>query len=362
MGGRDVGYMSHGLPGQRKIADLQHRREIEALWSLPEGTLGTQPGHDAVAMFDALERGELKAIWIIGTNPAASLPNLPAVRRGLERAELVLVQDAFHPTETTRYAHVLLPAALNLEQDGTFTNSERCVSLLHQAAAPPGEARPDWFWVREIGRAMGFGEGMQFESAAAIFAEMVRATAGRPNDQSGLSHALLSEKGPQQWPYRGDGSTPGALYAGYAFATPSGRARLWARRWVPQDEQPDAEYPFVLTTGRVENQWHTRTKTGTVPRLNKLDPAPYLTMSPEDAAELGLAEGQRVRVRSRRGEAVSVLRLSRDVGPGLLFMPMHWNDLWEKGASVNEVTLPETDPLSKEPALKQCAVAVAAAD
>ncbi len=362
MGGRDVGYMSHGLPGQRRIADPAHRHEIEALWGLPAGTLRVRPGHDAVAMFDALDRGEIRALWIIGTNPAASMPSLPVVRRALARADLVLVQDAFHPTETTRHAHVILPAALNLEQDGTFTNSERCVSLLERVVDPPGDALPDWIWVREIGRALGFGDAVRFDSAAAVFDEMVRATAGRPNDQSGLSHAILAAKGPQRWPYRGDGGAPGALYEGHAFATPSGRARLWARPWMPPDEQPDARYPFVLTTGRVANQWHTRTKTGTVERLNRLAPAPYLAMSPEDAAHLGLADGQRVRVQSRRGQAVGVVRIRAEVGPGLLFMPIHWNDLWEEGASVNEVTSPETDPVSKQPALKRCAVSVTPAD
>ncbi|MRG92291.1 molybdopterin-dependent oxidoreductase [Polyangium spumosum] len=357
MGGRDMGYMSHGLPGQRKVLDEAHRAEVEALWGLPAGSIGEAPGHDAVAMFEAMERGEIRAIWIIGTNPAASMPNLPVVRRGLERAELVIVQDAFYPTETTRFAHVVLPGALNLEQEGTFTNSDRTISLLERVAEPPGDARPDWQWVRDVARAMGFGASFDFDAAGDIFREMAMMTRGRPNDQTGVDYEILRAEGPQRWPHPHAGA-PRALHEGHVFATPSGKAQFFARPYVPPEEQPDARYPLVLTTGRVEAHWHTRTKTGTVERLNRIDPAPYLAMNPEDARELGLAEGARVLVKSRRGEAKTVVRVTRDIGPGVVFMPMHWNDLWEVGASVNEVTTSETDPLSKEPALKRCAVSV----
>nr|WP_240806852.1 molybdopterin dinucleotide binding domain-containing protein [Polyangium spumosum] len=182
-------------------------------------------------------------------------------------------------------------------------------------------------------------------------------TRGRPNDQTGVDYEILRAEGPQRWPHPHAGA-PRALHEGHVFATPSGKAQFFARPYVPPEEQPDARYPLVLTTGRVEAHWHTRTKTGTVERLNRIDPAPYLAMNPEDARELGLAEGARVLVKSRRGEAKTVVRVTRDIGPGVVFMPMHWNDLWEVGASVNEVTTSETDPLSKEPALKRCAVSV----
>src|SRR5665213_129897 len=162
MGGRDVGYMSHLLPGQRQIANPDHRRQIETLWGLRPGTIYPHAGYDAVRMFSALERGEIKAIWIVGSNPAASMPNLPRVRRALANAELVIVQDAYYPTETTAYADVLFPASVNLEQAGTFCNSERRVSLMEAVVPPPGDARPDWWWCKQVAETMELRSGVWF--------------------------------------------------------------------------------------------------------------------------------------------------------------------------------------------------------
>ena len=360
MGGRDVGYMSHLLPGQRKIADPDHRRRIEKLWGLQPGTIYPHAGYDAVGIFDAMARGEIKALWVVGSNPAASMPNLPAVRAGLERAELVIVQDAYSPTETTRFAHVVFPAAIHMEQDGTFCNSERRVSLMEQVVPPPGDARPDWWWGKKVAEAMGFKNGLSFAKAEEIFDEFARSTAGCPNDQSALSHELLRSRGPQQWPYPSMSVSSARRYEDGEFPTASGYARLLARRHVPREELPTREFPLVLTTGRVAGQWHTRTKTGLVPALNKLDPEPYLQMHPEDAAALGLSNRQRVEVRSVRGRALSILRLDDAIPPGTVFMPIHWNDLWEEGASPNEVTTDAVDPISRQPALKCCAVSVRA--
>jgi anaerobic selenocysteine-containing dehydrogenase len=360
MGGRDCGYMSHSLPGYRLIADEQHRRQMEQLWGLPPGTIHDRPGYDAVAMFDALDRGELRAIWVIGSNPAATMPNLEKVRRAMGKAELVIVQDAYHPTETSSFAHVVLPAAVHFEQDGTFCNSERRVTLMEQAVTPPGEARPDWWWVKQVAREMGFGKGLSFDSAAEVFDEFARVTAGRPNDQSGLHHALLRQRGPQQWPYPAMGASAARRYTDRVFPTPSGKARLLARPYVPVSEKPDAQFPLVLTTGRTLGQWHTRTKTGHVEALNELEPGPCLRIHPADAAELGVADGQPVHVTSRRGRTSSTAKLDATLSPGVVFLPIHWNELWAPHASPNEVTTDEHDPVSKEPALKCCAVAVTA--
>jgi ferredoxin-nitrate reductase len=359
MGGRDVGYMSHALPGYRTIANPEHRAQMEALWGLRPGTIHAEPGYDAVRLFDAIERREVRAIWIIGSNPAATMPNLPRVRSALEKAELVIVQDAYHPTETSRYAHVLLPAAVNLEQDGTFCNSERTVTLMRQVVPPPGEAKPDWWWVREVARGLGFERGLKFDSAAEIFDEFARTTAGRLNDQSALHHALLCTKGPQQWPYPAMTAAPvQRRYEDHVFPTPTGKARLWARPHLPPDERATREFPLVLTTGRTLNQWHTRTKTGLVSQLNALDSGPFLQMHPDDAAELWLDDGDAVEVSSRRGAARTRVRLDARVSPGVVFMPIHWNELWAEAASPNEATSDATDPLSKQPSLKCCAVAV----
>ena len=360
MGGRDVGYMSHLLPGQRKVADPEHRGWMEKFWGLTPGSIQPHAGYDAVAMFDAMERGEIKALWIAGTNPAASMPHLDRVRNALEAAELVIVQDAYWPTETTAFADVILPAAVNLEQEGTFCNSERRVTLMEQVVPPPGDARADWYWPREVAQQMGLTHGMQLNSAADIFDEFARSTAGRPNDQSGLTYERLRTQGPQQWPFPALGVSQGRRYEDGRFPTSSGRAQFFARPYLPQEESPSGRFPLLLTTGRVAGQWHTRTKTGLVEKLNQMDPAPYLQMNADDAAALNLVDGQRVEITSRQGRARSVLRVSHDVRVGVVFMPMHWGDLWSEAASPNEVTTDTCDPISRQPALKRCAVHVQA--
>lgn len=359
MGGRDVGYMAHLLPGQRQIANADHRKWMEQFWGVAPGTIHSHAGYDAVAMFDALERGEIKAIWIAGTNPAASMPNLPRIRAALQKAELVIVQDAYLGTETNAFADVLFPAAVNLEQSGTFCNSERRVSLMEAAVPPPGDAKPDWWWVRQVAHGMGFTNGMRHDSAAAIFDEFARSTAGRPNDQSALTHDLLRARGPQQWPYPALGRSGTARrYVDGHFPTPSGRARFFARPYLPQGASPSGRFPLLLTTGRVAGHWHTRTKTGNVVRLNQLDPAPYLQMHPDDAVALGLHDGERVEITSRQGSAWSILRIDAAAQVGTVFMPMHWGDSWSLFVSPNEAVIDDCDPISREPALKLCAVSV----
>ena len=360
MGGRDCGYMSHTLPGYRYISNPEHRRQMEQIWGLPAGAIRTEPGYDAVRMFDAVASGEIRALWIIGTNPAASLPNLNRVRRALETAELVIVQDAYFPTETTRYAHLVLPAAVNLEMDGTFCNSERRVTLMQQVVPPPGDAMPDWWWVKEIAGAMGFTAGLRHKNAAEIFDEFSRATAGQPNDQSALHHERLRVEGPLQWPFPAMGESSQRRYTDGVFHTSTGKARLWARPHQMVAEKTSAEFPLILTTGRTLNQWHTRTKSGNVEQLNKRDPAPYVQIHPDDAEALDISDGQRVAIRSSRGLCVSVARLDSQISPGTVFVPIHWNELWAAASSPNEATIDLTDPVSKQPALKCCAVSLSA--
>ncbi|HXE53093.1 MAG TPA: molybdopterin dinucleotide binding domain-containing protein, partial [Tepidisphaeraceae bacterium] len=273
-------------------------------------------------------------------------------------AELVIVQDAYFPTETTRYAHIVLPAAVNFEQDGTFCNSERRVTLMQQVVQPPGDAMPDWWWVKQVAAAMAFTVGLKHETAAQIFDEFARTTGGRPNDQSALHHELLRVKGPQQWPYPAMGRSSSRRYDAGVFPTPSGKARFWARPYEADGDPESADFPLVLNTGRVLNQWHTRTKSGNVEQLNKLDPAPYIQMHPDDAAQSNVREGQRVRVCSSRGECVGVVRIEASAVRGSVFVPIHWNDLYAALASPNETTTPQADPISRQPALKFCRVRI----
>jgi sulfite reductase (NADPH) flavoprotein alpha-component len=358
MGGRDVGYMSHSLPGFRLVENADDRRAIESVWGLPPDTIANKAGLDAVRLFDAMERGEVKALWVIGSNPAASMPNLPKIRRALETAELVIVQDAYFPTETTKYAHVVLPGALTFEQAGTFCNSERRVTLMEKVIDPPGEARPDWQWVRDVAVAMGHDSFGRYSTPDSIFDEFARSTAGSPNDQSALHYALLRDRGPQQWPYPSMGKPTARRYTDGRFETPSGRARFFAREPIARDEQPDAIFPLLLTTGRVANHWHTRTKTQWVEQFSKTDPAPYAVMHPADARVFDLHDGQTITIESTRGHAMTTLRLDESISPGVVFMPMHWADAFAPVASPNEAASDEVDPISKQPSLKNTPVRV----
>ena len=363
MGGREVGYMSGGLPGQRSVHLAQDRAETEALWKIPPGSIGPRPGYAAIDLFRAMERGDVKALWVIGSNPVVTLPNRDRVRRGLERAQFVVVQDAYHPTETSQFAHVLLPGTVWAEAEGTMTNSSRMVTFTPRAVAPPVDARPDWWLVCEVARRMGFGDAFPYQTAGEIFDE-VRASANAATgyDVRGISHARLAREGALAWPLSPAGgaasvkrryvTADGAL----RFPTASGRARFWARPYLPNAEMPDAEFPYVLLTGRVAHQWHTRTKTGKVPSLNKLNPGPFLELNAEDAAILGVGEGEWLRVASRRGELRLPARPTVNIQPGCCWAPMHWNDLFAPGVAVNEVTSENACPESHQPELKYCPV------
>jgi sulfite reductase (NADPH) flavoprotein alpha-component len=360
MGGRDCGYMSHTLPGYRSVELPADRRQVEQLWGLPRDTIRDKAGFDAVQLFDAMDQGKVKALWIIGSNPAASMPNLPKIRRALENTPLVIVQDCYFPTETTAFAHIILPGALNMEQIGTYCNSERRVTLMEKVVPPPGEAMADWKWVRDVAVAMGFKDFARYTNVASIFDEFARSTAGRPNDQSGMHHIVLRENGPQQWPFPALGRSQARRYTDNVFPTKTGKARFFARQPIEHEDRPSPEYPLLLTTGRVANHWHTRTKTQWVEQFRKGDPAPFAVMHPADARVFGLKDGQQVEIQSRRGTTRTTLRLEATISPGVVFMPMHWGDSFAKEASPNEAASDETDMISKQPALKCSAIRVVA--
>ena len=361
MGGREVGYLASGLPGQRNVTDARDRAETEALWKLPAGAIRPTPGLAAVDLFKAMEAGAVRALWVIGSNPLATMPNRDRVRRALERAEFVVVQDAYQPTETGRYAHILLPGALWAEAAGTMVNSSRMVTLAPRAVAPPTDARPDWQLVCEVARRLGFGAAFAFQSAAEIFDEIARSHNPRTGyDLRGMSHARLARDGALTWPLA---PAPDAVETkrryvvanDLRFPTPNGRAQFLARPFLPDAEMPDDAFPFVLTTGRLAHQWHTRTKTGKVSALNKLNPAPFLEIHPADAAALGIETGDLVRVSSRRGDAELPARVCADIRVGCCWAPFHWAER----ASINAVTSEATDPISLQPELKFCAVRLA---
>ncbi len=362
MGGRETGGLSHLLPGYRKVAETADRLAMAAHWGVPFERLSAQPGLPAVALFEALEAGRVKAVWVMATNPLVSLPDGERARAALETAELVVVQDPHHPTETSSLAHAVLPAAAWPEKEGTMTSSERRIGLVRRAVAPPGEAKPDWEIVAGLARHLGYGASFAWPDSAAVFDEFAACTAGRPCDMTGVSHARIRQEGGLQWPCpaREVDAHPGTvrLYEDRRFPTPDGRARFAPTPHAAPAETPDPGFPLLLTTGRVADQWHTMTRTGHSPALRASAGEPTLSCHPLDAVAAGLDDGDLVRVVSRRGELRVAVAVDETLPRGVAFAAFHWGAL--NGAAgagtLNALTIAAVDPTSAQPELKAVAV------
>jgi sulfite reductase (NADPH) flavoprotein alpha-component len=377
MGGREMGYMGPGLPGQRSVLVDADRAFVEDLWGIAPGTLKTEVGNGTIDLFARMAAGEIKACWIICTNPVASVANRQNAIAGLRAAELVIAQDAFLDTETNRYADVLLPGALWAEAEGVMINSERNLTLMQKGIEPPGAALPDWQIIARVACEMGFADAFGYASADEVFAEITRASNPKTGyDLRGASHRRLKET-PLQWPLASAGSAernpvrylndgvsqtltelPDGRRPRLVFPTASGKAMFFARAYAAPAELPDREFPIVLNTGRLQHQWHTMTKTGKVAMLNKLNPGPFVEIHPEDAATLGIKANDPVEIRSRRGRAVLPAVVTERVSEGNCFAPMHWNDVFGDDLCINAVTSDAIDPVSQQPELKFCAVAL----
>ena len=363
MGGREVGGLAQLLPGYRKVTSAADREEMNRLWAVPATAAGVSasPGLPATDLFDALEDGRVKAVWIVATNPLVSMPDSERAKAALARAELVVCQDAYDPTETSALAHAVLPAAQWPEKQGTMTNSERRVTLMRKAIEAPGDALPDWEIFTRLAAALGFAEHFAWGSAAEVYDEFAALTAGRPCDQAGISHGRLEREGSLQWPCPSP-DHPGTrrLYADGRFPTPSGRAQAAATPPGRLPEQPDETFPLILTTGRVASQWHTMTRTGKSRRLMAAEREPFLQLHPDDAQAAGVADGGFARVRSRRGWAILRVRLDDTLAPGTAFAPFHWGALHAPAGAgaVNNLTHRATDPVSRQPGLKAAAIRV----
>ena len=371
MGGREVGGMANLLSGHRDLADPVHRAEVAALWGLPE--VPATPGKTAVELFEAAARGEIEALWIACTNPAQSMPDQALVRRALERCELVVLQECFAGTATAAYADVLLPASTWGEKEGTVTNSERCIGRVRAAVPPPGEAREDWRIAVDFARALqallrpGEADLFPYPDVESVWNEHRETTRGRDLDITGLSYPLLDSLGPQQWPFAsGAESGQARLYEDGNFPTPDGRARFVAVPYKPPAEVRDARYPFTLNTGRLRDQWHGMSRSGTVPRLFGHEGQPLLRMHPHDLPRRGLKAGDLVEVRSRRGAIVLPLATDESLGQTQVHVAMHWGEEFVSGraedgsryAGINALTQPAFCPDSKQPELKHAAVGV----
>ncbi|MHC5351423.1 molybdopterin-dependent oxidoreductase [Metapseudomonas furukawaii] len=381
MGGREMGYMGPGLPGQRSVLVEDDRAFVERAWGVQPGTLHTRLGGGTIALYDDMAAGKVKACWIICTNPVASVANRSKVIEGLQAAELVITQDAYLDTETNRYADILLPGALWAEAEGVMINSERNLTLMQQAVEPPGEAMADWRIIAEVACAMGFAEAFSYTSVDQVFDEIKGFhNPGTGYDIRGASHDRL-RRGPLQWPcadeespdrqpirYLNDGVSQslrlredGGLPR-LSFATASGKGRFFPRPHLDPGEMPDADFPFVLNTGRLQHQWHTLTKTGKIATLNKLNPGPFVEVHPDDAEALGVRDRDHLEIRSRRGHAVLPVVVTDRVLPGGCFAPFHWNDVFGDNLAINAVTSDAIDPISQQPEFKFCAVSLRRVD
>ncbi|MFT4210454.1 MAG: bifunctional nitrate reductase/sulfite reductase flavoprotein subunit alpha [Microbacterium sp.] len=377
MGGREMGYMGPGLPGQRAVFSAADRAFAEEVWQLAPGTIRAESGTGTIDMYRAMAAGEIRAAWIICTNPVASVANRRTVIEALEAAELVIVQDVFEATATGAYADILLPASLWVEAEGVSVSSDRTMTLVQRAIDPPGEAQPDWMTICDLARAMGYDRGFDFTSASEVFDEIRRFWNPQTGwDVRGVDYERL-RRGPVQWPappgdtadrhpirYRNDGVSQSLHREAdggvprLAFATPSRRAQFLARPHLGPAELPDDDYPMVLNTGRLQHQWHTMTKTGRIAKLMRLNPDPFVEIHPLDAERHGIAAGDQVELASRRGRAVLPAVISDRVRPGNCFAPFHWNDEHGEYLTVNAVTNDAVDADSLQPEFKYAAVAL----
>jgi assimilatory nitrate reductase catalytic subunit len=377
MGGREVGGLANLISAHRDMSKPEHRAEVATLWGIDD--VPSKPGKTAVEMFEAAADGEIKALWIACTNPAQSMPNQSTVRRALERAEFVVVQEAFATAETCDFADLLLPATTWGEKEGTVTNSERRITRVHAAVPAPGQARHDWHIVVDLAKRLAQEPGvalhkeglhMAYTSPEEIWVEHRESTRGRDLDITGLSYAHLDQT-PEQWPMP-EGATHGQarLYEDGVFATTTGLAKFAALPYVPTAEVRESRFPFSLNTGRLRDQWHGMTRTGLVGKLFGHVSEPVVQLHPDDMARLGCVEGALVHVTSKRGSIVLPAQASADLGSHQAFIAMHWGAAFLSGrdhqnrplAGVNAITTSAYCPTSKQPELKHAAVKVLKAE
>jgi assimilatory nitrate reductase catalytic subunit len=359
MGGRDVGALSNQLAAHMDFAPADVDR-VARFWRAPR--IATKPGLKAVELFAAIERGEIEAVWIMATNPAASLPDADRVARALARCKFVVVSDCVADTDTLAYAHVKLPALGWGEKDGTVTNSERRISRQRPFLPAPGAAKPDWWIVSQVAKRVG--ASFNYAGPAEIFAEHVALSAfendgARDLDLSGFVGADYETLRPIQWPVTAAGSSE-RMFANGGFFAPGGKARMVETAPRPPVNATDAEFSFALNTGRVRDQWHTMTRTGRSPRLASHLREPFVVVAPSDAKRLALADGKFARIQTRWGGATMRARVDAGQTPGTIFAPMHWTGTHAADARVNAAVNPAVDPISGQPELKHSPARLAA--
>ncbi len=364
MGGREVGGLANQLAAHMNFSPPEIDR-VRRFWRAPN--IATHEGLKAVQMFDAIERGKIKALWVMATNPAVSLPRAGAVRDALNKLELFVVSENVASNDTVNSgAHILLPAAAWGEKDGTVTNSERRISRQRRFLPLPGEAKPDWWIVSEVARRMGYGDDFAYQSAADIFREHAALSAFENNGTrdfdldavSDLADEAFDALDPFVWPMSKREAAPSLrFFAEGGFFTPDRKARFIAPEIPALRASVSNEFPFVLNTGRVRDQWHTMTRTGLSPRLGQHSPEPFVEIHPDDAQSLGLSEF--ARVTTAHGTGTFRVRLTESQQRGTLFVPIHWNGETASASRACDLVAPNTDPFSGQPEAKATPASIA---
>lgn len=375
MGGREVGGLANMLAAHMDLDNPKHQQLVQSFWNSP--TIATQAGLKAVDLFEAVESGKIKAIWIMATNPVVSLPNADQVKRALDACEFVVVSDICKDTDTTQYADVLLPALGWGEKDGTVTNSERRISRQRAFLAEPELAKADWWTVSQVAKKLGFA-GFDFESSHDIFKEHAQLSAFqnaeiskraevenfRYFNLSGLTDLSVfeyNELDPVQWPLIQKGQSESAyaqLFAQGQFSHADGKAKLIATAAIDPLHQTDSEYPLILNTGRIRDQWHTMTRTGLSANLSTHKAEPYCEIHPNDALKYGLKDGELAEIKSAWGNCVLRAVVSDNIRRGQIFAPIHWNDQFASDARIGKVVNPVVDVISGEPEFKHTPVMI----
>ena len=364
MGGREVGGLANQLAGHMDLDNPDHRAIVQAFWTAP--TMAERPGLKAIDLFDAVADGRIRALLIMGTNPVDSLPEADRAREGLKGCPFVAIADITARTDTAACAHVLLPAAGWGEKDGTVTNSERRISRQRPFRIAPGEARPDWWILAEIGRRLGHATAFDYDGPDAIFREHARLT-GQQNGGSrdldlsglaGLSRESYDALEPTLWPLPQEGTRHARFFADGRFYTADGKARMVPIQPDPPAPSRSDRHPFILNTGRVRDQWHTMTRTGQSPRLSQFIAEPFVEVAPGDASSLGLRPADLAVVESDLGRILVRVLITDRQRCGSVFVPMHWTDQVASMARVGRLIPAAVDPVSGQPGSKSARVAV----